>query len=68
MAVEDYSSDREMRRDVNEARTDSKLAKLLSTLALATAAIALALSLWAMDKAGEAQSQSNRATEQVQQR
>ena len=55
-----------LRRDVHEASTESKLAKLLSTLALLTAALALALSIWALDKAGQAQSTANRATQTVQ--
>ncbi len=63
----DYDNNRHLQRDVHEAHTDSKLAKLLSTLALLTAATALALSLWALDKAGEAQSTANRATETVRQ-
>ncbi len=53
------------RRDVNEAHTASQLARLLSTLALLASAIALGLSMWALNKAGDAQSTANRATEQV---
>lgn len=52
-----------MRRDVHEAHTDSQVAKLLSTLALIGTIIALGLSMWALNKAGEAQSTANRATE-----
>lgn len=78
MATEDYDSNnhrsgydhdhnRHLQRDVHEAHTDAKVAKLLATLAIITAAIALAMSLWALDKAGEAQSTANRATETARQ-
>jgi hypothetical protein len=68
MAVEDYDStnSHHWRRDVHDAHTNSQVAKLLSYLALAGAVIALALSIWALDKAGEAQSTANRAQESVQ--
>ncbi len=55
-----------MRRDVHEANTNSQIAKLLSTLALIGAAIALAMSMWALSKAGDAQSTANRAMEMSQ--
>ncbi|PLS82056.1 hypothetical protein CYG49_00270 [Candidatus Saccharibacteria bacterium] len=70
MAVEDYDNNggiHHLRRDVHDAHTNSQLAKLLSWLALAGAVLALALSLWALDKAGEAQSNANRALETSQQ-
>lgn len=65
--AEDYDSLHHMRRDVHDAHTSSQLAKLLSTLALLGTVISLALSLWALDKAGEAQSTANRAQEITQQ-
>lgn len=64
----DDNSLHHMRRDVRDAHVDSKMAKMLSYLALAGAIIALALSMWALNKAGEAQSTANRAQETVQQR
>jgi hypothetical protein len=66
MAVEEYDSMHHMRRDVHEAHSDAKVAKLLSTLALIGAVLSLALAVWALDKAGQAQSDSNRAVETVQ--
>lgn len=66
MAVEEYDSMHHMRRDVHEAHSDAKVAKLLSTLALLGAVLSLALAVWALDKAGQAQSESNRAVETVQ--
>jgi hypothetical protein len=66
MAVEEYDSMHHMRRDVHEAHSDAKVAKLLSTLALLGAVLSLALAVWALDKAGQAQSDSNRAVETVQ--
>jgi hypothetical protein len=66
--AEEYETSHHLRRDIHEAHTDSKLAKLLGTLALITAALALALSMWALDKAGEAKSNANRALEQSQAR
>ena len=56
-----------MRRDVWDAHVDSKVAKMLSYLALAGAILSLALAIWALDKAGEAQSSANRAQETSQQ-
>ena len=67
-AVEEYDNLHHMRRDVHEAHTSSQIAKVLSTLAMIGSVIALALSLWALDKAGEAQSSANRSLETVQQR
>jgi len=55
-----------LRRDARDAHASSQLAKWLSILALITAAIAIAVAVMAMDKAGEAQSTANRATESVQ--
>jgi len=68
MAVED-NDNRDMyhwRRDVHDAHTNSQMAKMLSYLAMAGMIISLALSIWALDKAGEAQSTANRAQESVQ--
>lgn len=67
MAVEEYDSNmHHWRRDVHDAHTNSQVAKLLSYLALAGAIISMALAIWALDKAGEAQSTANRAQESVQ--
>jgi hypothetical protein len=63
---EEQDTSRHLRRDIHEAYTDAKLAKMLATLALIGAALALALSMWALNKAGEAQSTANRATEMAQ--
>lgn len=57
-----------LRRDVHEAHTDAKLAKMLATLAAIGAAIAIALSMWALNEAGEAKSTANRAMEVAEQR
>lgn len=70
MAVDnsDYD-DRSMhhlRRDVRDAHVDSTLAKTLSYLAMLGMIISLALAVWALDKAGEAQSTANRAQETAQ--
>ena len=56
----------ELRKDVHEAHSDSKVAKLLSTLALIAAVIALTLSIMALNKSGDAQSTANRATDAVE--
>lgn len=56
----------ELRKDVHEAHSDSKIAKLLSTLALIAAVIALTLSIMALNKAGDAESTANRATDAIQ--
>ena len=56
-----------MRRDVRDAHSNSQLAKWLSILALIASAIALAVSMAAMNKAGDAQSTANRATERANQ-
>lgn len=69
MAVNEYESNysnndlHHLRRDARDAHTSSELAKWLSIIALVTAGIALALSMSALNKAGEAQSTANRATE-----
>lgn len=68
MAAEEYDNLHHMRRDVHDAHTNSQIAKVLSTLAMIASVIALALSLWALDKAGEAQSSANRSLETVEQR
>jgi preprotein translocase subunit SecG len=68
MATDDYSNGNElhhMRRDARDAHSNSTLAKWMSILALLTAAIALAVAVMAMNKAGEAQSTANRATERL---
>jgi len=67
--AEDYNqntSTNELRKDVHEAHSDAKVAKLLSALALIGAVIALTLSIMALDKSGEAQSTANRASDAVQ--
>jgi hypothetical protein len=70
MATEDYNSNQNdmhhLRRDARDAHADSQLAKWLSIIALIVAAIAMAVSVAAMNKAGDAQSTANRATESVQ--
>lgn len=55
-----------LRRDTRDAHTNSQLAKWLSIIALIASAIALALSMYALNKAGDAQSTANRATESIQ--
>jgi hypothetical protein len=70
MATEDYNSNHSndmhhLRVDARNAHSDSQLAKWLSIIALIVAAIALAVSVAAMNKAGDAQSTANRATETV---
>lgn len=55
-----------LRKDTHEAHTESRLAKMLSTIALIASILSLALAVWALDKAGQAQSDANRATESVQ--
>jgi hypothetical protein len=71
MATEDYTSNygndmHHLRRDARDAHASSELAKWLSMLALIASAIAIAVSVSAMNKAGDAQSTANRATESVQ--
>ena len=74
MATDDYndryndnrSDMHHLRRDARDAHSNSELAKWLSILALIGTAIALAVAVSAMNKAGEAQSTANRATESVQ--
>ena len=63
---DNYSSLHHMRRDVRDAHVDSKMAKLLSYLALAGTILSLVLAIWALDKAGEAQMTANRAQESAQ--
>lgn len=63
----DYGTLHHMRRDMRDAHVDSKVAKMLSYLALAGVILSLALAIWALDKAGEAQSTANRAQETSQQ-
>lgn len=73
MAVEnDYeyrsSSDiHHLRRDARDAHSNAQLAKWLSILGLITAGIALWVAFSALNKAGEAQSTANRATERLNQ-
>lgn len=64
--AEEYDSIHHMRRDVHEAHSSAQVSKLLSTLALIGAVLSLALAVWALDKAGQAQSDANRAVETVQ--
>lgn len=70
MAIDDYNNNgndmHHLRRDARDAHSNSQLAKWLSIIALIGAAIALWVAASAMNKAGEAQSTANRATEQVQ--
>lgn len=56
----------ELRKDVHEAHSESKVAKVLATLALIGAVISLALSGMALDKAGDAQSTANRTSDAVE--
>lgn len=67
MAVDDYSGNdlHHLRRDARDAHSDAQLAKWLSILALITAAVAMAVAMSAMNKAGDAQSTANRATERI---
>lgn len=62
----DNNSLHHLRKDTHEAHTESRLAKMLSTIALIASIVSLALAVWALDKAGQAQSDANRATESVQ--
>jgi hypothetical protein len=61
-----YNDTHSLRRDVRDAHTDSQLAKLMSTLALIGTIISLGLAMWALSKAGDAQSTANRAMEMSQ--
>lgn len=63
---DDYDSIHHMRRDVHDAHSDARVAKMLSTLALIGSILSLGMAIWALDKAGQAQSDANRATEAVQ--
>lgn len=70
MANEDYrdyggSELHHMRRDARDAHTNAQLAKWLSILAMILAAIALWVAVSALNKAGDAQSTANRATESI---
>jgi hypothetical protein len=56
-----------LRRDARDAHSSSQLAKWLSILAMIAAAIALWVAVSALNKAGDAQSTANRATESVNQ-
>jgi hypothetical protein len=70
MAVDDYNTGNDMhhlRRDARDAHSNSQLAKWLSILALIVSAIALAVAMSALNKAGDAQSTANRATERLNQ-
>jgi hypothetical protein len=72
MANEDYKDYNgnelhHLRRDSRDAHANSQLAKWLSILALIVAAIALWVAVSALNKAGDAQSTANRATEAVNQ-
>lgn len=58
-----YDSLRHMQRDVHDAHTASQLAKLLASLALIASIISMGLAGWALNKAGEAMSNANRAIE-----
>jgi hypothetical protein len=74
MAIDDndrntnYNELHHMRRDARDAHSNAQLAKWLSIMALITAAIALAVAVSAYNKAGDAQSTANRATEGLNQR
>jgi hypothetical protein len=65
----DYSNNElhHLRRDSRDAHTNSQLAKWLAILAMIVAAIALWVAVSALNKAGDAQSTANRATESVNQ-
>lgn len=69
MATDDYNDNRSdmhhLRRDARDAHASSQLAKWLSIIALIVSAIAIAVAVAAMNKAGEAQSTANRATESL---
>lgn len=60
-----YNELHHMRRDARDAHSNSQLAKWLSIMALITAAITLAVAVAALNKAGDAQSTANRATERI---
>lgn len=64
--AEDYDSIHHMRKDVHEAHSSAQISKLLSTLALIGTILSLGLAIWALDKAGQAQSDANRASETVE--
>lgn len=63
---DDYDNIHHMRRDVHDAHSSSQVAKVLSTLALLGAILSLGMAIWALDKAGQAQSDANRANDAVQ--
>ena len=71
MATDDYGTTHQndmhhLRRDARDAHANSQLAKWLSIIALIVSAVALATAMAAMNKASDAQSTANRATESVQ--
>jgi len=63
---DDYDNIHHMRRDLHDTHASAQVAKALSTLALLGAILTLGLAIWALDKAGQAQSDANRANEAVQ--
>ncbi|MDN5275854.1 MAG: hypothetical protein JWN33_503 [Candidatus Saccharibacteria bacterium] len=65
--ADDNDNMNHLRRDVHEAHSESKLAKVLSWLALLGAVIALAMAGTAIGVANDAKNQSQRAIEQAQQ-
>ena len=70
--ADDYRNDnmsdmQHMRRDVRDAHSDAKAAKLLSTLALLGALLALGFSIAAWNKANDAFGNSQRAFNTAQQ-
>lgn len=67
--ADDYNhqqTSNELRKDVHEAHSESKVAKVLSTLALLGAIAALILAGMALSKSGDAQSTANRATDAIE--
>lgn len=73
MATDDYDYNdhrtdmHHLRRDTRDAHANAQVAKWLSILSLIAAAIALWIAVAAMNKAGDAQSTANRATQSIQQ-
>ena len=63
---DDYDNIHHMRRDVHDAHSSAQVSKVLATLALIGAILSLGLAIWALDKAGQAQSDAKRATEAFQ--
>lgn len=72
MATEDYNDSshgsglHHLRRDVHDAHTGSQVARVLSILALLGAILALGLSIYALDKAGEAANDATRAVQMAE--